>query len=340
MIVPRRRRRHVSLLRSWALALPVCLGLWTCVGLGGCGGTSGGVVAQVDRTAITGPMLDHWVSIVGADKAAPSPAGQGTPRQRALDYLISSQWLIGESASRGLAISEQEVNRRVAGRRAASFPGGETEFRAFLATTHRSMADVEFEAKVELASSGLRQLAAAAAPRVTDAQVKRYYEQNRRQFVIPEERVTKYASTKKRAQAERLKHEVESGRRDLTSAEQRTYGESTYTVNNPSSHRSPLEVAVFAAKPNVLTNVVILGGDYYLFKVIKVFPPVTQSFAQVKRTIKKQLAEEAQRQALAAFVKTWREKWAARTDCRPGYIVQKCNQYSGPTAPENTSNFN
>jgi hypothetical protein len=312
-------------LRLGALVLPIC------VGLGACGaGVSDRIVARIDQTAITNIALDHWISVMNAGRAKSDPARQ---QDRALQYLISSRWLIDESASRGLTLSEQEVRQRVAARQ-ASFPGGEAEFHKFLPGTHRNGADVEFEAKVELASSKLRQLIAGTAGDVTRTQVATYYERHRQLFVIPETRVTKHALRKKRWQAERLKREVESGKRDLTSTAQRTVGEATYTLSNPPGKRDELEVAVFAAKPYAVSNILALNGDYYLFQVIKVIPPVPQPLAQVQGAIKKQLAEAAQRRALAAFVKAWRTKWTGRTDCSAGYVVQKCRQYSGPLAPE------
>ena len=34
--------------------------------------------------------------------------------------------------------------------------------------------------------------------------------------------------------------------------------------------------------------------------------------------------------ALTAFVKGFKKKWTARTDCRTGYVVMDCKQYKAP----------
>ena len=324
-------------LRLCTLVLPIC------IGLGACGaGVSDSVVVQIGATAITKTTLHHWILVINAGRAVSDPA-KGRDRalqQQALDYLISSEWLIGESASRGLTVSAQEVRQRVAGRRAASFPGGEAELHKFLAVAHKNVADIEFEAKVELASSKLRQLIASTAGIVAGVQIATYYKRHRQFFVVPERRVAKFAGGNTIAAIEKLRREVESGRRDLTSAAQRKVGETSLTVPSHPNRQNPLERAIYAAKPNVVTKPVKMGNDYYLIEVVRVFPPVAQTLAQVAGTIRRHLVEEAQRRALARFVKTWRAKWIAKTDCRFGYMVQKCGRYDGPKAPEDPLSLN
>ena len=278
---------------------------------------------------------------MSAGRTASNPARQRdrAAQRQALEYLISSEWLIGESASRGLAPSQQEVRQQIARRKTASFPGGETEFNEFLAMTHLGIADVEFEAKVELASSKLRQLAVGTASKVTGAQVAAYYKRHRRMFVIPETRVTEFANRKTKAEAEKLKREVESGK-DLVSATRKAVGEVTMTVSSPPNNRNLMEKAVYAAKLNVVTNLVHKGADYDLYRVVKIFPSSVRPLAQVEGTIKSRLADEAQRRALAAFIRAWRAKWMARTNCGSEYLVQKCRQYSGSRALEDPLNLN
>jgi foldase protein PrsA len=318
--------------RLFVLVLPIC-----CMGLAACGaGGSDSVVVRIGGTAITKTMLDHWISVMNAGGAASSdPARQ---RDRALQYLISSEWLIDESASRGLTASEQEVRQQVAARQAAS--GGGVEFHKFLASTHRSVADVELEARVELASSRLRQLVAGTAGNVTSMQIATYYKRHRQLFITPERRVAKYAGRHSIAAAEALKRAVESGKRDLTSVAQRNVGEETMTVSSLPNQHDPIESVIYAAKPNVVAMSGKIHGDYYLIQVVRVFPPVAQPLVQVAGTIRGRLVEEAQRRALATFVKAWRAKWIARTGCRPGYVVQKCSQYDGPEAPEDPLTLN
>lgn len=48
----------------------------------------------------------------------------------------------------------------------------------------------------------------------------------------------------------------------------------------------------------------------------------------------KNLQNVAQNPALLKFLAEFPKKWAARTDCRKGYVVPNCKQYKGKLAPE------
>ncbi|MHB8532407.1 MAG: hypothetical protein ACYDC2_06775, partial [Solirubrobacteraceae bacterium] len=52
--------------------------------------------------------------------------------------------------------------------------------------------------------------------------------------------------------------------------------------------------------------------------------------SQVEKTIKQQLLAETQQKQLSTFVKGFKAKWKARTDCRGGYVVTDCKQSKEP----------
>jgi foldase protein PrsA len=55
-----------------------------------------------------------------------------------------------------------------------------------------------------------------------------------------------------------------------------------------------------------------------------------QTLAQVRESIKQQLASSQQQTALTSFVKEFRKRWEGRTECRAGYMVQNCKGYKAP----------
>ena len=71
---------------------------------------------------------------------------------------------------------------------------------------------------------------------------------------------------------------------------------------------------------------------YYIYEVKATHPSSQQSLAQVKETIKSQLASTQQQTAFTEFVKEFRKRWEGRTECRTGYTVQDCKGYKAPKA--------
>jgi foldase protein PrsA len=69
---------------------------------------------------------------------------------------------------------------------------------------------------------------------------------------------------------------------------------------------------------------------YYIYEVTSITPGTSQSLAQARPSIKAQLAATQQQEALSKFVKEFKKKWMAKTDCRTGYVVADCKQYKAP----------
>jgi foldase protein PrsA len=301
----------------------------------GCGGgdVSDRIVVRVGNAQITSAAVSHWMSVVAGGRllATLATGRYRELKQRSLQFLISSEWLIGEAASRGLVISAREVHRRLA-EQAASFPGGEVERSAFDKATGESTADLDLQARVELASSKLTSAMAAAGARpVTHREVVDYYNRERQRFVTPELREVRITNRKTKAGVERLMRAVESGS-DFAARSERL--RISLLDGAPARRRTPLERAIRAARRGVLTGPVHQRVDYFVFKLTRIVPASSRALSEVVRSIERHLREVKRRRALAESVSLWRAKWRARTDCRPGYIVQKCKQYNGPRVRE------
>jgi foldase protein PrsA len=309
--------------------LAACVILVSLLGVSACGESSDGVAVRIGHSAITKASVAHWMSALAGGRDQIKPNDRAL-RTRALELLISSTWLIGETAQRGLRTSQQEVTRSLTERQKASFPGGAREYHDFLKAAGQSLADAELQARAQLAAAKLRALALKRAGAVTSAQVVAYYRQHRSRYTTPERRVVQITNRKTLAAAQRLIGEVRRGR-GLISRAQHQVGEGWVTVSASSSRRNALEKAIYAARPNVLTGPVKATGVYDILRVQRVIPSTTQTLARMRGVILGKLLDRRRDAALARFVKAWRSKWAARTDCRPGYVVPGCRRYGGPS---------
>jgi PPIC-type PPIASE domain/SurA-like N-terminal domain len=305
-----------------------------------CNGTTNGVVARVGNMVITRTTLDHRLAILAGGRLPANPTGEQfrAIRRQALESLISSDWVIGEAMSRGIDVSDREVQQAIA-KRERAYPGGAPEFRAFLKATNQTMPDVRLEARTELASLKLRQNVIGTVAKVTSTQIARYYRDHQQSFTIPEERRVAISNRKSRAAADKLRRQVEAGG-SLLSRHQREVGEVSLTVRSALHRRNELETAIYQARPHELTGPVLVGGyTYYLFRVTKVVPARRRPRSEVYDLIRKRLATDAVRRKLSTSVETWRARWIAATDCRPQYVMQKCRQYRGFKNPEDSQDF-
>jgi hypothetical protein len=308
-----------------------------CAGLAACGGAGqDGVVARVGETAIGRGAFEHWIAVMSPEPVA---AERRQPRyrtleRRVLDFLISSQWLIGEARERGLAPSAREIERRYERKERESFPNGAAEFNEYAKDTGQTEADIKFDVEVELAASRLRGMVIEGEPRITQAQIAAYYSENERRYVVPAKRAIEIVEVGSQAAAKKVKKEIESGR---SFASVRPLHEPITRHTFPHSRIGEnLEEVIFSARPNALTGPLRLLSRWSVFKVKGITPAVQRTLAQVRTAIGRRLLAAQRRRRIAEFAATWTRRWTAMTDCAPGFVVPRCRQYKGvqPAAPE------
>jgi hypothetical protein len=310
--------------------------------LAGCGGAKvDGVAVQVGQTQITNAAVNHWITVLAVGHPPQDASKRQALREKALDFLISSTWLVGEANGDGVTPSAGEVQRQLATKQSA-FTGGSAELEEYLRTTGQTKADLELQSKTEVAEAKIRQMVIAQAPKVTTAQALVYYRQHKQQYTPSEMREVATVNRKTLAQTISLKREVQSGRRPFASVSVTTSVPLSPQSYDPARGKdATLAIAIHRARPGVLMGPVKEHVDYYLFEVKRIVPPRERPFAEVQSSIVKQLASQRQQRALVAFIAAWRAKWSAMTDCHAGSVVQKCRNYhsSGAGSSENPSSF-
>jgi foldase protein PrsA len=257
-------------------------------------------------------------------------------KQSVLGYLISANWVLSEAAEQGVKVSDNEVKKQFNQIKSQQFPT-EAAFQKFLASTGYTVSDVLLRVKLDLLSTKLQQkISKDAGKKPSQSEVKAYYEQHKSQYGQPEKRNISIILTKTQAQAEKAKKEIESGKSFSSVAKavsidpvSKAAGGSLPGVVKGQEEKA-LNEAVFSAKVKVLGGPVKTPFGYYVYEVTKVIPGSQQSLSSVQSTISQQIAAEKQQKAVSEFVKNFRKKWTARTECRSEYSVQDCKSYKAP----------
>jgi foldase protein PrsA len=298
------------------------------LGLGACrnGPPVESTIVRVGHAHIIGATLAHWMSVLAPRHVVPDPRDRVLERQT-LDFLISSAWLAGEAAQEGSPVSEREVRQRLRARE-REFPDGRNGFEESLEATAHTVGDVELEIENELASSKIRQRLRANERAVTKADIVDYYRVNFDRFEHPERRyfyiVENLGSY---STAREIAREIAGAKRSIAKPGGSLY-ESLARPRKLGKAATIVKV-IFAAKPGAVSAPIKVERFYFLIEVAKVVPAGVQALAQVRVVIAGRIARARQRRTLARFTRAWRHRWAARTDCRPRYVVDDCRQYRG-----------
>lgn len=263
-------------------------------------------------------------------------------QQQVLGFLISSNWVIGEASSLGVKVTDKEVEKQFETIKKQQFPKS-GEFQKFLANSGQTVSDLLLRVKLNTLSQKIQQKVSKSSKPVTQAQITKYYNENKSRFGQPEKRDIELILTKTQAASESAKKEVQSGTAFATVAKKVSIDPSSKTTGGllagvvKGQEEKALDTAIFAAKKGVLSGPIKTPFGYYIFRVKATHPAAQQTLTQAQASIKQQLTSQQSQTALSAFVKTFQKKWTAKTDCRTGYVVQDCKQYKAPKTPATTA---
>jgi foldase protein PrsA len=363
-------KRKLQVLALGAFFLPAAI-------LAGCGdgGIPGNAVAEVDGTPIEKADFEHWLNIAAkssgqpgaavpkppdfkeciaqAKKAAAKPA-EGQPKQTDADYkkqcqqqydqlrdqvlglLISFEWIKREAEEQNVSVSDEEVKKAFEEQKKQSFPK-EADYQKFLKSSGQTNEDVMMRVRLDALSNKIRDKVTKGKDKVTDQQIKEYYDKNKNQFAQPERRDLHIILTKTKGKAQQAKSALQSGQPFKKVAKRFSIDDASKAQGGKlpavakGQQEKAFDTAIFGADKGKITGPVKTQFGFYVFKVDKINAASQQTLEQAKATIKQVLASQNQQKALDAFVKDFRKRWKAETDCREGYITQDCKNAPKPT---------
>ena len=252
-----------------------------------------------------------------------------------LGFLTSSAWVLGEAKSLGVKLTDKEVRDQFLKIKRQQFKKP-AEFEKFLKTSGQSVSDLLLRVKLNMLSQKIQAKIVKEKPKVTAAEVQKYYNENKSRYGTPEKRDAQIVLTKTEEQAKEAKKELESGKSFSEVAKKHSIDPTSKAKGGQlgevvkGQDDASLDNAMFAAKANELGGPVKSPFGYYLYEVKSIKPGNSQPLSKVEASIKQTLTTQAQQKKLSNFIKNFKKKWQSKTDCQSGYVVANCKQYKAP----------
>jgi len=262
------------------------------------------------------PKPPDFRECVAALKKQPQPQGGSKPsdavlkkqckqqadqfKQEAMQFLIQAEWVQQEAEARGVSVSDAEVKKSFEDKKKQAFPK-EADYQKFLKQSGMSEKDLLFRVKLDALQPKLTQKVTEGKVKITDQDIKDYYEKKKKDFAQPERRDLNLVLTKTKAKAEQAKKELRAGK----------------------SFKA-VDKAAFAAKKGKLLGPVKGQFGFAVLKVSKIKPASQQTLAQAKETIRNLLRGQREQKALDKFIKDFRENYKEKTNCADDYRVAEC----------------
>jgi foldase protein PrsA len=300
-----------------------------------CGGSAGdvpkGSVATVDGEDITKQELDDLLARVKktyeANKQSYPKAGSEeyqALQTQAVAFLVQRTEYDHEADKLGLGVTSKEIATRIATVKKQLFKGKEAAFKAQLEKQGYTLATFEDDVRAQILSEKLSKHVSKDV-KVTNADVQRYYEQNKTQYTTPESRLVRHILVKTKAEATKLYNQLRSGAdfaalakaKSLDPGSKNRGGELTIARGQTVA---PFEQTAFLLPVNSISRPVKTEFGWHIIQPLgQVKPAKTTPLAKVRKGIRTQLVEQRQQAALASWAQDVKKHYDDKVSYADGY---------------------
>ena len=298
-----------------------------------------GAVALVGDKAIEKANLDRLLNQTKTNYEAQKQdfPEVGTPEYETLKSTLlnglvqQSQWEQA-GAAMGISVSGKEIDTRLDALKQQYFKGDEEKFTAELDKQGLTVEQLREQLRARLLSDKIYS-AVIKKVKVTDAEIKAYYDNHKAQYLQPESREVRHILVKKKSLADGIYAKLKNGADFATLA--RKYTQDTASKADGGKFTSykgktvaPFDKFVFAAKTGDLSKPIKTEFGWHVIEVLSdIKPPATQPLAEAKDAISATLLQQQQNQALKTWVKDAETKYDVTY--APGYAPAS----TGTTGP-------
>jgi parvulin-like peptidyl-prolyl isomerase len=266
-------------------------------------------------------------------------------KDAALGHLVYLHWLLASGNEYGATVTVAEAEAQLRAQNARSKLSA-AQLKT-LAAQGENEADYLQEIRATMIQEKLRAKVKKSVGPLKQQQVNAYYASHRSSYLVPEERDLQIVRAVTESAALKDKQAIASGQSfaavvAASHVTQPIYSEHGLVLGlRPGAYsEAPLNDAIFSAKPNVLSGPVPITLGYYVFEVKRIHASYQQSLEAVEASIREELPELLQKEALRKFLERWKKHWTAETTCETGYVIWKCKGSSGtPPATDEPTSF-
>ena len=316
--------------------------------LAGCGGGGGGdvpsgAVAKVSGQTITQKQFDDLLAQAKRSyktQKRPFPkAGTKeyqTLKNQAVQYLVQRVEFQQEADKLGVTVSDKETSDRLTKIKKQYFGGSDSRYKKQLAQQGLTDAQVKEDIRAQLIQEKIFKKVTSDV-KVTDAQIKKYYDEHQSQYGTPDQRDVAHILVKTKSLADKLYKRAKGGEDFAKLAKQYSQDPGSKKVGGKltisrGTTVGPFDQAAFLLKTGSISRPVKTD---FGFHIIKALGPIkaakTTPFAKVKKTIRTQLLQQKRSEATTTWSAKLKKDFDGKVSYRAGYAPPATTTTAGTT---------
>jgi parvulin-like peptidyl-prolyl isomerase len=303
--------------------------------LAGCGGGGGSVpgdaVAKVGGTTITQAqftsLIDQAKRSYKSQKRKFPPAGTPeyqTLKNQAVQYLVQRIEFAQEADKLGVKVTDKDVAARLAQIKKQYFGGSESRYKKQLKQQGLSDAQVRDDVKAQLIQEKIFNKVTGDV-KVSDADVKKYYDQHQSQYGTPEQRDVAHILVKTRSLALKLYDRIKAGENFSKLAKKYSQDPGSKNVGgkltiSKGQTVGPFDTTAFLLPTGHISHPIKTDFGYHIIKALSAVKPAkTTPFAQVKTSIRQQLLQQKKNEASTTWQNKLKKDFDGKISYQTGY---------------------
>lgn len=272
------------------------------------------VVAVVNGTKLTMEELegqvDRLIPRMTFHKNVPEEKRKNFYKQ-ALDEIINRELLYQDALAVGMKPDKDKVNAQ--SEKIRQRFKSEEEYKAALKKEGIKEETIRFQIEKEQLVQQLNEKKVVEASRISEEQLKNYYDKNTAQFKQPESVKLRIISTKDEQKAKDIQEKVKAG--DDFGELASNFSEDSYGVKSGDIgyiHKGrmlpDIETAAFKLKTGEVSDLIHTEDSWFLIKVEDKKPEQQLSFEEVKEKLKRQIEADKARELSEKLIADLRAK--------------------------------
>ena len=333
--------------------LPVALLLALVLVAAGCGGGSQSVpasaVARVGNDTITKAQFAFLLAgaqrTYAARKSAfpkPGTTAYKALQDQAMQYLVQQAELEQKAKDMGVTVTSKDVDARLAQIKQQYFKGSQAAYLKQLKAQGLTEAQLRLDLQSQILSEKLY-TAVTGKLKVSDAEVTKYYNDNKTQYGTAESRDVRHILVNNKALADSLESQLKGGASFAALAKKyskdpgsaKTGGKLTITKGQTVPE---FDKTAFALKTNQISPPVHTQYGWHIIQALSAVKPATTTpLASVKAQISQQLLQTKRTAAMTKWLNDVKKSFAKKISYQAGYVPAATTAPTGVSIPATTT---
>jgi len=288
-------------------------------------------VAVVDGTTVTRQELDGLLARAKksytAQKRAFPKAGTAeyqSLQTQAVAFLVQREEYAREAEKLDIDVTDAQIDKKLDEVKKQYFANNQKKLEDGLAEQGYTVETLRDDIRSQLTTEAIYDDVTKDV-KLTDGAIRKYYDQNRKNYTVAESRAVRHILVKTKAEADKLQAELEGGadfaalakKNSLDPGSKNQGGQLTITRGQTVA---PFDKAAFTLKTNQLSAPVKTEFGYHLIQpTAAVKKGSVTPFAQVKAQIKTQLESEQKNKAVNDWVEETQKSYEGKVQYAAGF---------------------